>query len=806
VAALLYLCTALVCLALARRVEKVSLPAAAALMLLPLVFTGPALLTSRIYAPIDLAYSAEPLASLAQHAGVTHIANATASDVYTQFVPWNAALRWAAAHHEWPLWNPFEMCGGVLAAAAQSAPYHPLTLLGLLLPQPQALTFAAAMLFFIAALSMFLLARELELGEIASLFAAAAWAFSTDLVSFAHTAHGNATAMMPLVLLAARRAARGPGLRSAALLTIVLTLLMLCGHPESMLHAVFLAVVFALYEMWSAAREKAERLAGRESPDSPSNLPASRPFNIPRSIAYALAAGVVTLLLTAFFVLPMFDAIGQTREYLHRTSAEGAGRRTATMVEVAHVLQLQFVPFVEGQSGVEAAEHPLSHGWAGSGYVGALAFPLAVYALWRARRRTTWFFAVVVVFGWLMGAETPGLAGLFLHLPLFSISINARMIAFAALGTSVLAAIGLDEWLRRGDRRELGLLLGFASVVMAVVVAAITPSLLAAGLSQSLIRVGASRELLPLLLAFALTRVLTAPRAIALALLALLLLQRGGEAGGLQPTLDTRAFYPRIAGLDRLLRDDARPYRIVGQSTLLPPDIAAHYELEDVRGYQAMTFARLAATFPLWCKPQPVWSNRVDDLTVPMLSLMNVRYAFATAHTPTPPGWQHRGSFPGYELLENRTVLPRAFIPAFVHEGVKQQDIVAAMAGARDFGAEAWIESGGAAATHPNGHGRIALRRRGSRLRMRIDMDAPGWVVVSEPAWRGWCLLDGDRPLDVRFADSTFVAFHLQPGSHDIRMYYRPASFVTGAAISSVTALALLAAAILLRRRWRYDE
>ncbi len=756
-AALLYLTTAVILLALARRVVAFSLLAASVLVMLPLVFTGPALLTGRVYAPIDLAYTSEPLASMALAAGVTHTANDALSDVYAQFVPWNAALRWATAHHDWPLWNPFELGGGVLAGAAQSAPYHPLTLLGLLLSQAQALTFAATMMFFVAALTMFLLARERELAETAAIFAAAAWAFSTHVVTFAHTAHGNAVAMMPLVLLAARRVARD---------TAALTLLMLCGHPETMLHVVFLAAVFAVFEMRGVA-----------------------PI---RTIACALGAGIATLLLTAIFVLPMLDAISQTREYLHRTAADSAGPQTASLRHVARVLPQQFVPFAEGRSGVEAVSHApgMRYPWSGSGYAGALAFGPAMYALWRVRRRTTWFFAALVLFGWMMGSEMPGIFNLFRHLPPFSIAINERMISFAAFGTSMLAAIGLDAFLQHRDHNALAWFLGGTAATIAVAIAAMTPSMLASGLTPSFVRVGAMRELLPLLLGFAICRVLPSARVAAIALVALLLLQRSGEAGGLQPTLDARAFYPPIAGLDRLPRDDARPYRIVGQGTLLPPDIAAHYGLEDVRGYQAMTLARLAATFPLWCQPQPVWSNRVDDLTAPMLSLMNVRYALAVADSPTPAKWEHRGSYPGFELLENRMVLSRAFIPAVVHEGVRPQDVVADMAKAHDFAAEAWIESG-SPSTRPNGAGRIAIQRRGSHLRFHIDMDSPGWVVVSEPGWRGWRVLDGDRPLALHFADGAFAAFHLEAGTHDIRMFFRPQSFVLGAAVSGLTALLL---------------
>ena len=212
-----------------------------------------------------------------------------------------------------------------------------------------------------------------------------------------------------------------------------------------------------------------------------------------------------------------------------------------------------------------------------------------------------------------------------------------------------------------------------------------------------------------------------------------------------------------------------------------------------------MTFARLAATFPLWCQPQPVWSNRVDDLAAPMLSLMNVRYALGVAHKAPPIGWKQRGSYPGFELLENDAVLPRAFLPRTVHEGVRQEEVVPAMAKTRDFGAEAWIEDGNRS-TRPNGNGRITIQRRGSRLRLWINMDSPGWVVISEPAWRGWRALDRDRPLTLRFADSAFLAFRLDAGPHDIHMFYRPRSFEVGAIVSAATALAMLMAWLLRGR------
>ena len=134
-----------------RFVQPVPRAAALVLLLLPTLFTGRALFTGRVYAPIDLNYHFDPLASMATRVGIDRIANPLPSDVAVQFLPWNAALRWSIGHWQWPLWNPFELSGNVLAAAAQAAPFHPVTLLGLLLPPPDAPGFIASMTYFLAA-------------------------------------------------------------------------------------------------------------------------------------------------------------------------------------------------------------------------------------------------------------------------------------------------------------------------------------------------------------------------------------------------------------------------------------------------------------------------------------------------------------------------------------------------------------------------------------------------------------------------------------------------------------------------------
>ena len=90
--------------------------------------------------------------------------------------------------------------------------------------------------------------------------------------------------------------------------------------------------------------------------------------------------------------------------------------------------------------------------------------------------------------------------------------------------------------------------------------------------------------------------------------------------------------------------------------------------------------------------------------------------------------------------------------------------------------------------------GSVRVERRGTDLLIHVSMAGGGWVVASEPAWRGWRAIDGDRELRIRPADHAFIAFYLPQGEHEVRLFYRPRAFVIGAWISVVTLIALLIA------------
>src|SRR5207253_8484163 len=136
--------------------------------------------------------------------------------------------------------------------------------------------------------------------------------------------------------------------------------------------------------------------------------------------------------------------------------------------------------------------------------------------------------------------------------------------------------------------------------------------------------------------------------------LGLILIQRVLADGALIPSHRAGIAYPPLA-LFQPLANIREPFRIVAPGQTLVPDIATMYGLEDARGATAMTFAPLAVpAFPIW---------PAGDLTRPMLSMMNVRYAVTAVADPIPPGWREVTVDHQSRLIENERVLPRAFVP-----------------------------------------------------------------------------------------------------------------------------------------------
>jgi Bacterial membrane protein YfhO len=693
VALALYLATSVaIALLWDRFVQRVSLAAAIVLVVLPLLFTGRALLTGRTLVPADLSYMAEPLHAYARDYGVETPHELGLSDLHCQIVPWQRAVRYSLSHGQWPLWNPFILGGDILAAAAQPAVYDPFQWIGMLIPLVDAFSFGVTLTFFLAGFFTWAFARALGVSDLATFTAAAGFMFCGMMAFFAGWPLGRAWAYLPLVLLAARRVVHE---EKAGLLVLAFLLVIVSGHPESVLHIVSVGALYGGFE-WTRVRKA-------------------------RPLLLAIGAGVVALLLTAVYLLPFFEAVPQTLEnHIRRDLYATTSYDLITKPEVRiDRIKRTFVPGFRGMEPLTAR-------------VGPVVLLLAAIGVAVSRRRpVTWFFAALAVV--CLGATfgTWPVAHSLHALPLFDIAINERLAFAASFAMAILAAFAIDAHAKR--------------------------------------------------------------KWVAMAILAIVLLQRVHEDGSFYPALPRDAFFPRvplIAAIPRDARMTAVGFHFTGNNP-------AMYGLEDVRGYQAMTNRRLYETYPLWSVYQRAWFNRIDDLSRPFLSFLNVRYAIGSGDPPE--GWRVLQEDRGTRLYENMHELPRAFVPGHIRYERDGTAVLAAMQSATDFSQLAWIEAP-EFAPHEivNAGGRVALRRGGLAYELDASMEGDGWIVVSTTAWKGWRAYVDGRRVETRFANHAFLGIFVPRGNHRVTLDYLPVSFTRGRNISLAT-LAVIAAAFFYR-------
>ena len=360
---LTYAASVTLALWLARRLVA-SIPARAAvvLALLPLVFTGKAMLLGRVYGPSDLFFTADPWKRLPSSARVGAPRNAILSDLAFANLPWRAAVREAVANGRAPLWNRFVLAGTPLLPAAQAGILHPSTLLSLALPLPLSWTFSCTFTLFLALVCAFLFFRELALDVVPSLLGAAAWAFSTYVLFWIGWSVGPSTASLPLLLLGLRRLARDPGRPAILLTAAALVLSVFGGHPESAFHGAAAGGVFFLWELLGSgapplSRRRARGGRPRGAARRPAALPASRGD----------------------------PALGRVPR-AHAAPA-GPARQSVPLSAAVPRLLPDVLPFAHGIYGRSPVQVERGDGSGMPlGYAGAVLFPFAVLAFARASR------------------------------------------------------------------------------------------------------------------------------------------------------------------------------------------------------------------------------------------------------------------------------------------------------------------------------------------------------------------------------------------------------------------------------------
>jgi hypothetical protein len=756
-------------------VERISPRLRLGLLLLPLCFTGSAILQGKVYAPADLAFRSLPLAAHREELGID-ATNPVLSDVHQIVIPWRAEVYRALRSGRWPLWSSSSACGEPLAGSAQPAAYAVPVLAGLLVPLRDSFALTASLLFLLAAASGFVYARALGCREETAWLGGAAWAMSNFLVFWGGWPHSLTVLWLPLLLVAVDRVVAVPSWRSSVLLALVLSQVVLGGHTETALHVV---AVGAAVGVWKVARAPGAMRLG--------------------AVSHSLLGGAIAVGLTAFYLLPHVDVVLQSQRWALR-EASHAAMHTGDWGYAWRALVADLYPFFHGFASSQTASYRPPFWIVGSSsYVGSVLLPLAIWGAVRGRSPERGPLLGLLAAGLVLGAKTPLFFPALGLVPLFRHALNERLVFLAAFATCMLAALGLEAAWRATAWRPLARLAGGVTLAYLLGCLALLPAMRAGGLPDGMIALHATLAVVPLALSVMCYRLRRAASVGMALLAALLLVQRVGEMGRFYQSVDERVFYPEVAPLDALPHDGSS-YRVVALGSTFLPNDATMYGLEDARGYNGVYHHRFSATWPLWTAPElGYWYLSIGQLERPFLSFLNVRYALQPETLPVPAGWQSVTVGSDTRLLHNPAALNRAFVPPRLRLAGDRDRDLAWLRSRADFRRTVLLEplDGGAdlrSGVVTNGRGRVlAIRRAGTEYRLEMAMEETGWVVLSETHWRGWRARTGGRELPLGYAHHAFLAFEVPAGRHEVEVFYRPRSFEIGLALLVATIVALAA-------------
>ena len=265
---------------------------------------------------------------------------------------------------------------------------------------------------------------------------------------------------------------------------------------------------------------------------------------------------------------------------------------------------------------------------------------------------------------------------------------------------------------------------------------------------------------------------------------------------------DPALYYPRIQVLEQLAQ--APPGRVVGYSCL-PALLASTHGLRDIRGYDPIVPARLltlASTgsdsrstvfsygLMQWLTPQAAPTPEGGIQLPPVFDMLNVRYVIFRG-APN-PGDRPRFQGADYWVLENRSALPRAYVPQRVELVADDKQRLEKLS-APDFDpcAVAYVESPVDLSGPARGTVEIADEIP-TRVTLATRMETPGLVILADLWDRGWRAYLNGRRTPILRVNHALRGVLVPAGEATLEFRYEPASFSWGLGLAALAALVLV--------------
>lgn len=743
-----------------------------------LVLFGPVLFAGRVLLPLGYLTKVPPFQELWTARDAPPPGNLLQSDLVLQITPWQIRVREALRAGEWPLWNHLAGTGEPLLGNPQAQVLQPLVWPALLFSAAVGAGITAALRVLVALTFTWLLLRRQGISEGPALAGSLAFGLGGGVLLWLGWPMANAPALLPVVLYAIARA-------HPPLLAVAVFALLNAGHPETILHASILAVLFALSRLLGSARGERMRLL--------------RTWAVAALIGCGLAAPA---LLPAAHALPASLRAGllaEQREQVLRADPLAGWHTPREREKRLRRLGERLLPiaapraFGDSRFGAWWGESNTNED--GAGFVGTAALLGALLALLAGKRRLPQERAIL---GFTLAALAvlalpPGLAQVLSAIPVLqdSLTLHHRLLLTLSFCLTYLGACSWERWLRgEVSRPRAALALAITAALLAVAYlgwpapATVAGAVLAIRRASALLQLG--------VLAVAGVLLLSRPeraRRAALALAGIVGIEMLAHHLPANPPVPARLFYPETPAI-AFLRERMDPWhRIAGAGSPLRPNIATVYGFADPRTSNP---AKPAAVVRALERINRFSGRATDGFVAPrdaLYELLGVRYVLTPAGQRLPRLRLAWGDLSVW-IYEIPRPLPRLFLPHSTLSCPPGSSWSTCTAPIGNFRKRTALRDAAWQAAMPRGSRLDLLAIRPAWIRARATLAEPRLLASSLYQDNGWTLLIDRHPRPTLHANGPFLAAWLRPGDRDLELIYRPEGFVPGMMIAAV-ALAL---------------
>ncbi len=537
------------------------------------------------------------------------------TDPIRQQIPWRKIVIDQWKKGKIPLWNPFSFSGSPLAANIQAGAFYPLNIFFFALPFPAAWTLIILFQPVLAGVFLYVYLRHRHMSQQASFLGAVTWSFSG--FSIAWLTWGtivHAALWLPVMLLSLDKLIfEKARTRWFFALVCAVSFALFAGHMQVAFYVILAAALYAVWQLQLLSEGARRRTAVRT----------------------LLCAGAAVLIITSIQWVPLVRLVFSSG----RLSELENWTRAGWFMPWQHLVQFLAPDFFG---------NPTTLNYWGEwnygefvGYVGIVPLLFAALAFTKKDRESA--FWKIVLLGSLVFLLPNPVAKLpyKFYVPFISALQPTRLMVLVSFSLAVLAAFGLDRFLKFPKKSVVAVVLVFFFLIGGLwAYTSFSENVNLAVAKRNLILptlmlVGGS-VLTLLWRSYPLKRFSAVLLICIVGLMYIDLLRFGWK---FTPFTDTKYFFPKTAVID-FLQNQKKPFRVAStDERILPPNVSAYFGIESIEGYDPIIFKRyeefVAASER--GKPDttpPYGFNRIvtpHSLDSPLVPLFNARYILSLA-------------------------------------------------------------------------------------------------------------------------------------------------------------------------------